>query len=116
MQNITVYEKSTCSKCRQTEAILNEKGISFDIVQYHDTPISTEKLKELLAKMNMKPIELFRTGEEEYKAMKEEIEGADDARLIEILSTHPALMQRPIIEVDDKAVLGRPPENVLSIL
>lgn len=116
MQKITIYEKSTCSKCRQTEALLNEKGLSFDVVHYHDTPISTEKLKELLAKMDMKPIELFRKGEEEYKAMKEEIESADDARLIAILVSHPALMQRPIIEVDDKAVLGRPPENVLGIL
>lgn len=95
---------------------MREKGVSFEQVYYHETPLSKEKLAQLIDKMGISPRELLRTGEELYKELGiKDKEFADD-ELIALMREHPDLMQRPIAEKGEKAVLARPPEKILELL
>ncbi len=113
---ITVYEKPTCSKCREVDKILRESGSEYEKINYYVQPLSEKKLRELLKKMDMPARQLLRTTEAVYKELelgKREV-GEDD--LIELMVKHPDLIQRPIVERGPKAVLGRPVENIREIL
>ena len=113
---ITVYEKTTCSKCRETLKILRDSGVPFKEVQYYETPLSKSKLKELLKKLNMNPRDLIRTGEKVYKELELSDKDVSDATLIEAMIENPDLIQRPIVEKGNRAIIGRPPEKVKEIL
>lgn len=113
---ITLYQKSTCTKCRQTKRILEEAGVKYEEVSYYDTPLTVEDIKGLLKKLKMKPRELMRTGEEIYKRLDLKNEGLTNDQLIRSMANNPDLIQRPIIVKGKKAVLGRPPENVRELL
>ena len=113
---ITVYEKPTCTKCREADRLLRESGVDFEKVNYYLEPIGETKLRELVAKMGIAPRELLRTGEAVYKELglgKREV--ADD-ELIRLMAEHPDLIQRPIVERGDRAVLGRPTEKIKELL
>ena len=114
--DITVYEKPTCTKCREMNKFLVDNGVDFTKVNYYIEPLTKEKLKELLAKMKMTPRDLLRTAEPIYKELG--IRGRDfsDDQLIDLMIKHPDLIQRPIVERGDRAVLGRPTENVKALL
>ena len=113
---ITVYEKPTCSKCREMDKLLRERGIAYDKVNYYIEPLSRKKLTELLRKMNMKPRELLRKSEPVYKELGLAEDKFSDSELIAMMIEHPDLIQRPIVERGDRAVLGRPTENVKELL
>jgi arsenate reductase (glutaredoxin) len=113
---ITVYEKPTCSKCREMTKLLKEGGFDFDKVNYYLEPFSESKLKSLLKKMGIAPRELLRTSESIYKELGLAKKDLSDAELIDLMVKHPDLVQRPIVERGNKAVLGRPTENVQSLL
>ena len=113
---ITVYEKPTCTKCREMDRLLRESGVDFSKINYYLEPLSDKKLRELVKKMGIKPRELLRTSEPIYRELglgKKDLSGDE---VISLMVKHPDLMQRPIVERGDRAVLGRPVENVKALL
>lgn len=114
--NITVYEKPTCTKCREMDKFLRERGVDFSKVNYYIEPLTKKKLTELVAKMKISPRELLRKSEPVYKELGIASGDFTDTQLISLMVEHPDLMQRPIVERGDKAVLGRPTENVEDLL
>ena len=113
---ITVYEKPTCTKCREMDKLLRERGVPFGKVNYYIEPLSKKKLTELVRKMGIKPRELLRKSERVYKDLGLGEGEFSDNELIALMVEHPDLMQRPIVERGDRAVLGRPTENVKELL
>ncbi len=110
-----IFHNPRCSKSRNTLAILEEKGANHEIVLYLKTPPTKDELQSLLKKLEMRPFDLIRKGEQIYK---ENYKGKDftDEEWIGILLKHPKLIERPIVVKDNKAVIGRPPEKVLELL
>jgi len=113
---ITVYEKPTCTKCREMDKFLREKAVDFSKVNYYIEPLTKKKLTELVRKMNISPRELLRKSEPVYKELGLAKGNFSDTELISLMVEHPDLMQRPIVERGDRAVLGRPTENVEELL
>lgn len=116
MSKVTIYHNPRCSKSRQTLSLLEERNIDPDIVLYLENPPSIAELSELLAKLGMTPRELMRKGEDAYKDNNLGNPELSDAELIQAMHDFPKLIERPIVVVNDKAALGRPPEQVLEIL
>ena len=114
--SITMYHNPRCSKSRKTLELLREKGIEPEIVEYLKTPPDAATLERLLYMLGMEPRELMRTKEKEYK--ENDLANPDLTRnaLIAAMVANPKLIERPIVVLDDKAALGRPPETVLDIL
>ena len=113
MQKITVYEKPTCTTCRKVAKILTEKGVDFDKVNYYIEPFTQEHLEKLLKKMNMKPSELLRKNEKAYSA--KEFKDYSESQILELMLLNSDLIQRPIVEMGEKAVLARPPEKIYEL-
>ena len=113
---ITVYEKPTCTKCREMDRFLRDSGVSFDRVNYYIDPLSKTQIKKLLKKMNITPRELLRTSEPIYRELGLGKGEFTDDQIISLMVQHPDLIQRPIVERGDRAVLGRPTENVKELL
>ena len=113
---ITVYEKPTCTKCREMNKFLVAHGVDFTKVNYYIEPLSEKKLRELVKKMGINPRELLRTGESIYRELGLGKKDLSDDEIISLMAEHPDLIQRPIVERGDRAVLGRPTENVKSLL
>ena len=113
---LVVYEKPTCTTCRKLVKILREHGIPFERLNYFIDPIPREKLQELLRKMEMSPRELLRTREKTFRELNLKDPSLDDESILDALIHHPELIQRPIIERGERAVLGRPVERVLELL
>lgn len=114
--SVTIYHNPRCSKSRQTLQLLEEKGVDVDVVEYLKTPPTASKIKELLGMLGLKPRELMRRKETEYKEQGLADEGLTDQQLIKAMVETPKLIERPIVVNGDKAAIGRPPENVLEIL
>jgi len=114
--NITVYEKPTCTKCREMDRFLRESSVDFSKINYYLEPLSEKKLRELIRKMGLKPRELLRTSEPIYRELGLRKQDFSDDEIIALMAKHPDLIQRPIVERGDRAVLGRPTENVKALL
>ncbi len=110
-----IYHNQRCRKSRETLAILNEKNQEIEIIDYLEKPPTKEELREILDMLGMKPEELIRKGESIFK---ENFKGKTltDEEWINVLHSNPKLIERPIVVKDGKAIIGRPPENVLNIL
>jgi len=110
-----IYHNPRCSKSRQTLALLNERNVSTEVIEYLQTPPSAEELDRILRLLDMEPEALMRKGEDAYR---EHFKGRDLSRLetIALMVQHPIVIERPIVVLGDKAAIGRPPENVLAIL
>ena len=109
---IKVYQKPTCSKCRTTLGILRKRGVDFDAVNYYETPMNADELREIINKLGISPRDLLRKDEQVYRDLKLARRDLSDDELIQLMIENPDLIQRPIVVRGDKAVLGRPPENV----
>lgn len=116
MSQITVYQKPTCTTCKQVYAALKESGVDFNAVNYYLEPISKTKLKELVKKMGISARELFRTKEDIYKELKLAGKEVSDEEAIDLMAKHPDLIQRPIVEKGSKAILARPADKLKEIL
>jgi len=112
----TIYHNPRCSKSRETLQLLESRGIKPDVVLYLETPPDAQTLKSLLKKLGLKPRELMRQKETEYKEMGLQDPSLSDEQLIDAMVKCPKLIERPIVVQGKKAALGRPPENVLEIL
>ena len=98
------------------DKLLRESGVAFEKVNYYIEPLSKKKLTELVRKMGIKPRELLRKSEPVYKELGLGNKEVSDSELIALMVEHPDLLQRPIVERGDRAVLGRPTENVKELL
>jgi arsenate reductase len=115
-ERITVYQKPTCTKCRSTLKILRERGAEFDSVNYYETPLTANQLRDLVKKLGISPRELLRKDEQVYRDLNLARREVSDDELIELMVANPDLIQRPIVVRGNKAVLGRPPESVEELL
>jgi len=116
MQAITIYHNPNCSKSRATLALLEENDVNPEIIYYLDTPPSSAELRELLEKLNLDLRDILRSGEAEYADLGLDDTSLSEEILFDIVYKHPQLLQRPIVVRGDRAILGRPPENVLALL
>ena len=98
------------------DKLLRESGIPFEKINYYNEPLTKKKLTELIRKMNIKPRDLLRKSEPIYKELGLANDEFSDSELIGLMIEHPDLLQRPIVERGDRAVLGRPMENVKELL
>ena len=115
MSTFTIYHNPRCSKSRNTLALLEENGVSPEIVLYLETKPDVAEIKSLLAMLGMSAGELLRRGEQAYKACGLGRDSSDED-ILAAMAEHPKLIERPIVVKGDKAVLGRPPENVLALI
>jgi arsenate reductase len=116
MAKIVIYQKPTCTTCRQVHAALKESGVDFAAVDYYLDPIPRAKLRELLRKMDMRPRDLLRTKEPIYKTLKIGDSDLSDNEIVDLMVRHPDLIQRPIVEKGSRAILARPAERLKEIL
>jgi len=110
----TLLHNPRCTKSRAALALLSERGIEPKIIEYLKTPPTAKELKAIVAKLGIKPEALVRKGEDVYK---EKFAGKSltDTQWIEALAANPILIERPIVIRDDKAVIGRPTENIETL-
>ncbi|MDM8190526.1 arsenate reductase (glutaredoxin) [Pseudomonas koreensis] len=116
MTDLTLYHNPRCSKSRGALELLEARGLTPTVVRYLETPLSAAQIKALLDKLGISARQLLRSGEDEYKTLNLADASLSEQHLIDAIAAHPKLMERPILEVGDKAVIGRPPENVLELL
>ena len=116
MSDLTIYHNPRCSKSRQTLELIRGKGVEPEIVLYLEDVPAAEDIQDALQMLGMKPMDLIRKSEAEFK---EHFAGADeltDEQLIDLMRLYPKVIERPIVVNKGKAVIGRPPENVLGVL
>jgi arsenate reductase len=115
MTGFTIYHNPKCTKSRATLALLQGRGIEPRVIEYLKTPPTTAELRNIVAKLGISPEQLVRKGEEVYK-QKYADKALSDAQWIEAMVHDPILIERPIVVSGERAVIGRPPENVQSLL
>src|SRR5262245_66339763 len=116
MAELMVYEKRTCTTCKNLAVLLEERGIEFDRVDFHVEPLTADEIRELVRKTGRPARELFRAREAVYRELGLGEREVDDEDAIALMAEHRELMQRPVIVKGDRAVLGRPVERVLELL
>lgn len=116
MTDLTLYHNPRCSKSRGALQLLEERGLAPTIVRYLETPPSAAQLSDLLGKLGIGARQLLRSGEDEYRTLNLADPALSEAQLIEAMVAHPKMIERPILIVGSKAVIGRPPEKVLELL
>jgi arsenate reductase len=115
-KKLTVYHKPTCTKCRTTLRLLKERRAEFETINYYETPITEADLRGLLKKLGLAAREILRKDEPVAKRLGIGKKDFSDEELIALMAKNPDLIQRPIVVRGDRAVLGRPPENVEKLL
>lgn len=111
---LTIYHNPRCSKSRETLALIENAKQEVSIVEYLKTPLDRAKIEELLGYLDISPIEMMRVKEVEFK--EQCLKDADNKTLIDAMINTPKLIERPIVVCGTKAIIGRPPENVLALL
>ena len=111
-----ILHNPQCSKSRQTLALIEHAGIEPEVVLYLETPPTVGELEEILDKLGLEPMELIRRGEEIYKELGLVGQELSREAALELMVAHPKLIERPIVIAGERAVLGRPPENVNELL
>ena len=115
MNTVTIWHNPRCSKSRQTLALLEESGTEADVVQYLESTPSEAEIRDVLRKLGIGARDLMRTKEELYKGLGLK-EVQDECQLIAAMAANPKLIERPVVIMGDKAVIGRPPEKVLELV
>jgi arsenate reductase len=116
MGEITIYQKPTCSTCRQAVQLLKESGKPFVTVNYYEKPFTKAGLTTLLKKAGLTPRQVLRTKEEIYKELKLSERTLSDDDLIELMVKHPDLIQRPLVDTGKTALLARPADSIKQVL
>ena len=112
MAELMVYEKRTCTTCKNLAVLLEKRGIDFDRVDFHVEPLSAEEIAELVRKTGRPARELFRAREPVYQELGLGDRQVDDDEAIALMTEHTELMQRPVVVRGERAVLARPVERV----
>lgn len=110
-----IYHNPRCRKSRETLKIINDAGVEVEIIEYLKEVPSKEELTLILMKLNLKPIDIIRKGEAVYKE-KFKNSNFNDEEWLTIMIEYPKLIERPIVIKGNKAILGRPPANVMELL
>jgi arsenate reductase len=110
-----IYHNPRCSKSRATKELLESKNIEFEVIEYLKTPPDAETLIRLSVKLGLSAKDFFRANEPEFKKDKIDPATLSELALIDLMVKSPKLIERPIVEVDDAARIGRPPERVLEL-
>ena len=116
MSKYTIFHNPRCSKSRQTLQILKDNECDTEIILYLETPLAQSVLEGAIKKISLSPRELLRKGEQEFKDNDLKNKNLSDQEIIEFMVKHPKLIERPIVIKGNKAILGRPPENVLELI
>jgi len=114
--SILIYHNPRCSKSRSTLALLTDKGIQPEVVEYLKTPPDKKQLEQVLNMLGLEPRQLMRTHEAEYKENNLADDSLSRNQLIDAMIKYPKLIERPIVICNGKAAIGRPPETILEIL
>ena len=116
MSPTRLYHNTRCSKSRGALDLLQERGIEPEVVYYLDTPPTAAELRTIAGQLDLPVRAMLRTGEEEYTALDLADPSLDDEALLKAMAEHPRLIERPIFVHQGRAVIGRPPEQVLTLL
>jgi arsenate reductase len=116
MVEVTIYQKPTCSTCRQAVQLVRESGKPFKTVNYYEKPFTKVQLKGLLKKAGLSPKDIVRAKEDIYKELGLAKKTLSDDQWLDLLVANPDLIQRPIVEKGEKAMLARPAESVKELL
>ena len=116
MNAVTLYHNPRCSKSRQALALLRSRNVEPEIIEYLQTPPPVAELERILKLLSMEPRELMRKKESAYDDLALDDESLDRHSLLRAMVEHPSLIERPIVVANGRAVLGRPPENILDVL
>ena len=112
----TIYHNPQWGKSRRSLELLKENSIEFEIVEYLKTPLTMQNLKSVSLKLGLSPKDFTRKNDSKYKELNLDRFNGTDEEMIEIIIKHPRILERPIITSKEKAVIGRPPENILKLL
>ncbi|MEQ6289656.1 arsenate reductase (glutaredoxin) [Vogesella sp. GCM10023246] len=110
------YHNPRCSKSREGLQLLQDRGIEPQVIEYLKTPPSADELRQILALLGIPARALLRSKEEEYQALGLADASLSDEALIAAMVAHPRLIERPIAVSEHAAAIGRPPENLLTLL
>ena len=116
MSELSIYHNPRCSKSRQTLALLEEQDVQIHVVEYLKTPPTAESLTVILAQLGFTARQLLRKGGAIYKELNLKDESLSDEHLIQAMCDNPKLIERPIVIINGKAKIGRPPESVLELI
>ncbi len=116
MPTTIIYQKPTCSTCRQVIKLAQASGEPFQTVNYYEQPFTKAKLKSLLKKAGLKATDILRTTEDVYKKLQLKNSKLGENELIDLMVKHPDLIQRPLVEKGARAILARPADQIQSIL
>lgn len=111
MKAVYIYHNNSCSKSRQALTLLEQENVDVNVIEYLKEPLSEDTLIELLRSLNMRPIDLMRKGEQDYKDYVKSA-NLEDGALIKLMVQYPKLIERPILVSKNRAVIARPPELV----
>ena len=109
-----IYHNPRCSKSRATLAMLRERGVDLEIIDYIATPLSKPKLRELMRKLGGPALAMVRTEDQEFRPHAQR--ALTEEEVVDLLAAEPRLLQRPIVELGASARIGRPPERVLELI
>jgi len=116
LSNFTIYHNPRCSKSRLTLELMKEKGLDPEIILYLETPPSEKDIALILDKLGMNARELLRKGETEYKELNLSDPSNSEEEIIQAMVKFPKLIERPIVTYQKRAIIGRPPENLLNLI
>ena len=116
MTDLTLYHNPRCSKSRAVLELLEARGLTPNVRRYLDTPPSSDELRALLRQLGLPARQLLRSGEDEYQTLNLADASLSEEQLLAAMAAHPKLIERPILIVGDRAVIGRPTEKLLELL
>ncbi len=114
--NVKIYHNPRCSKSRQTLALLEDRNVELEIIDYLKTPPLADELKSIIKKLGVSARDIVRKNEDAYKDNNLGDTSKSDDDIIAAMVASPKLIERPIVVAGEKAAIGRPPESVLDIL
>jgi arsenate reductase len=116
MADITIYQKPTCTTCRQAVQLLKDSGKPYTAINYYERPFTKKRLKSLLKKAGLSPRDVLRTKEDVYQELSLAKKQLSDDELLDLMIKYPDLIQRPIVEKGDQAMLARPADSIKKLL
>jgi arsenate reductase len=115
-ETITIYQKPTCSTCREVMKLVVASSLPYTAINYYDTPFTKTQLKALLGKAGLRPKDVLRTKEDAYKRLKIGEQERSDDELLDLMVRYPDLIQRPLVERGKRVLLARPAETIKRLL
>ena len=116
MSAFKIFHNSRCSKSRQALQILQDNNCEIEIINYLEIDLNTALIKDILKKLSLKPRDILRTNEQDFKENNLKEDNLSDDDLIDYMVKHPKLIERPIVIKGQTAVIGRPPENIFNLI